>query len=758
MSAFLDISSLFKLKESYEITFDKKDIPFPNSKIVLYDFFLSYKKGAEEKYYANHQILLDNIRRGNSIIDYFDEKEEKKIRTICRRGLKKFFILGEEHIFHARAQEKVDQRIMDHTYHDIEKAINNKEVVTIYELEKANGENCQISYVEPLQSWIIASKNQSILLRKENDILLYTENIPLLKKIGRTWFKILSQLNEAEIEQLKLELNKGLNLIGEFCGNKDHQTLVPINEENIFFFAIVNINSFDTCIAPPQAISFFQNFKLSHVKIIYTKIIQKSNLFYDELMSIYEKVASQSLDKNGEGSVLYFTGKDAQNNERTLSLCKIKSLEYKIFKTIRMVFYRIKRKDKVPKNLLNFLDNQLEKIVKHCKAYREINFYKEIAHILAEEMTSLNNNKFYKEVMNNFKLYIDKAINKIESKSEAKILDFKIDPQVQNEEKQENKKKDEKLVYVLLPMGIPNMGKSSFLKNSIFPISKEKGFETYSISTDEIRGNLIEEVKKRNPGKSLDQDFLMDKTRKSSDDEFLKELKSISNKIKHSKESKHLFFIDKNHPPNALKKTISCIESILKGYNNIKLFFIGVVPSCKESIKLGYKNFPFSSDFVLSCMARSIFRKEHETLSGEPLHVIGIIFFFVTLYGGVKFSEELALNNGLNYIIDLPFVREEKASTNFNAKTIESFNQTLKNYSQKYKESKELNYFVEVLQNEIEEKKNSLELMFNIDQKFFDEKFRSEIERMDGGRAIEDEEENWIEEDFDMGEESDNNE
>lgn len=41
-----------------------------------------------------------------------------------------------------------------------------KAKVHIYRLNKANGENAQISYFPPLNSWVISSKNVSIFVRE----------------------------------------------------------------------------------------------------------------------------------------------------------------------------------------------------------------------------------------------------------------------------------------------------------------------------------------------------------------------------------------------------------------------------------------------------------------------------------------------------------------------------------------------------------------------------------------------------------------
>ena len=40
-------------------------------------------------------------------------------------------------------------------------------------MSKANGENCQVSYFEELDAWVIASKNVALLARSAKDIDYY---------------------------------------------------------------------------------------------------------------------------------------------------------------------------------------------------------------------------------------------------------------------------------------------------------------------------------------------------------------------------------------------------------------------------------------------------------------------------------------------------------------------------------------------------------------------------------------------------------
>lgn len=47
--------------------------------------------------------------------------------------------------------------------------------VELFQLVKANGENCQISYIDLVDSWLISSKNVSLLAKNVEDIEKYSE-------------------------------------------------------------------------------------------------------------------------------------------------------------------------------------------------------------------------------------------------------------------------------------------------------------------------------------------------------------------------------------------------------------------------------------------------------------------------------------------------------------------------------------------------------------------------------------------------------
>ena len=110
-------------------------------------------------------------------------------------------------------------------------------------MEKANGENCQISYISQIDHWVIASKNVSLIAKSRADLEKYKENtrFNFAYLIGVTFFEILESRNISQ-KNLKDDI-KNMTLVGEYCGNPQHVHLIDYKNSDIRFYAIVDINS-----------------------------------------------------------------------------------------------------------------------------------------------------------------------------------------------------------------------------------------------------------------------------------------------------------------------------------------------------------------------------------------------------------------------------------------------------------------------------------------------------------------------------------
>ncbi|CAG9316924.1 unnamed protein product [Blepharisma stoltei] len=419
-------------------------IPFDND-YILYDISTKSKGCDEDKTYIKDDLIRTNIRRGNSIFvkpqkeikKYIDPEKLIKdngkdiiIENIlwARKGLSKFFDLSIEFLNHRQTKNLMltgsfsgsfpislssshKEAIRRMIFYEAEFALLREgATIDLYKLNKANGENAQFSYSPHLNAWIIASKNVSLAARVSEDLKIYSNNrYEFVKVIGEEWFKILLNLNEQELEELKQDLT-GFTIAGEYVGDLNHQHLVRYQKIDIMFYAYINNESSRPCLPPLRASALFAKYRLKSVKMEHVGNFASLAVFYSALENLYKSISSQSLESEEEGSVIYIVKNDhtenhlltsasetisqenfdfymnpefysAVNSQETLSLCKIKTLEYRIFRKLRQKAKAISSK-KNPANaliLLNKLKKEVKDLVKDYELPRPLDYYFEIA-------------------------------------------------------------------------------------------------------------------------------------------------------------------------------------------------------------------------------------------------------------------------------------------------------------------------------------------------------------------------------------------
>jgi hypothetical protein len=100
-----------------------------------------------------------------------------------------------------------------------------------------------------------------------------------------------------------------------------------------------------------------------------------------------------------------------------------------------------------------------------------------------------------------------------------------------------------------------------------------------------------------------------------------------------SKETNHVFFIDKNHPESAIKPCVKNIDEKSALFANLKVKKVALLPAYKQRLQeKGHYSYPFSSAYVLSCLRRVILRPEHLTLEGSEEEKSNIVLSFTNLF------------------------------------------------------------------------------------------------------------------------------
>ena len=328
---------------------DKRGI---STKIIDFSF---NKKGIEENnIYLNNPEYFSYFRRGFSLYELNDKL------IILRKGLIKFNelpydfykIYGKnkyELFFDYKDSEENNlesrtnfQELLKSIFYPIYKYLSKKNKITIYKLLKANGENAQIGYNQQLKNWVIASKNVSLICKNRND--LYDNYEPLHKnsfkptryniafQIALCWFDILEDKSEEEINEIKTCMNNR-TFCGEYCGNQYHEHLIRHTKHTIYFYSIVeNNDNNNICLPIEETFDIFKKLKLEYVKYSFVGTYNNKNELFEGIQKIYKSIAEKSILYEEEGDVLYFVNDD---DKKVISLCKVKTLEYKIYRKLR---------------------------------------------------------------------------------------------------------------------------------------------------------------------------------------------------------------------------------------------------------------------------------------------------------------------------------------------------------------------------------------------------------------------------------------
>ena len=305
----------------------------------LKDISLHKKGPLEDKLYANNPIYYKNIRRGNTILEIYEPNNSIPIEKVfCRRGLLKFYDLSLDIIEFTKNSKKtkfltkMQKKIQKIIFENIETLPSDSfKNVAIYKIYKENGEHCQIGYIKTIDCWLIASKNVTILVRCAKDLEFYIKERHYWPKIiAETWFHYLDTLPLEKLNELKMTIN-GFTLLGEHCGNPKHTHIIEYKKIDIIFYAIVeNNNPRIICQDPLKAFALFKTFGLNTSRIEVFKDFCDLDGFINKIDDLLREIERSGVEKEGEGAVVYISHK-----EEVISMCKMKTIEYLIFRDLR---------------------------------------------------------------------------------------------------------------------------------------------------------------------------------------------------------------------------------------------------------------------------------------------------------------------------------------------------------------------------------------------------------------------------------------
>jgi len=193
----------------------------------------------------------------------------------------------------------------------------------------------------------------------------------------------------------------------------------------ILFYALVDLRGYRTCNPLFKAEDLINKHGLPIVKIAPRKECSNRKELIEILKELSKEVAQNTIEEDAEGSVLYFERKgETPDQTEILSLCKLKTLEYRIYRKLRE-----KLKNLIAKELT--VEKQMENFKKEthqlCKEYlppRPLDYYFKIAKLAFEFLDSHREDGRKLGLGNRFLQFLN-IVRECEAKgAQPKLADF----------------------------------------------------------------------------------------------------------------------------------------------------------------------------------------------------------------------------------------------------------------------------------------------------------------------------------------------
>lgn len=715
LDAFFLFEALQTSSHLKNIRINKWEVPYYRE-LILYDYCMDLTGDQEDRLYVKKSFYHDNIRRGNTIIQILDKNTNHlKTTFFGRKGLRKFFDLREEYIDFNLKQisnddfiEKMDARATVFTpsehfklnnliFNPIKEAFENKSEIEVFKLLKANGENCQIAWIDTVQSWIIASKNVSLLARNEDDIELYQkERFNYAKLIAKTWFTILQRIEArgADIISLKSFLKKH-TFVGEYVGNPDCQHLVHYQQLDILFFAIINNQIDEECLSPLESFKVFSQYYLNTVRIEDIGVFKTFDDLNRGLKLLYMQISSAELELEQEGCVLYFL---STKSKQILSLCKIKTLEYKIFRKLReKLRYFIKYYYNLKFEPFQSFYNEVEELCQVNKPPKPLDFYYKICQFSIDFIdenvneASIVHQRFVTFLYCVIQVMSNNSSLTISMLKEANIssiwpnynLEYILKYQFKNSSKthkknftNNNNNNDEiimapksnnnnnivisikKKLFLIIPIMLPGNGKTFLIPYLHEALISEKNFSWEAISSDKIRKECMSNLAQRQP--TCKEEKLFEQTGKIANINLTKNIEFQIRNIRNSNKEFNFLFIDKNHTPNTFEKVIENARKMVP--EGVELSIVALCPECNNKNQITTEQahfYPFSWKYFFTCLYRVQNRTEHETLVGKGEKSANVMIMYLQLFRDFLLSDQNLKQTGFDSVVRIDLTEEQ---------------------------------------------------------------------------------------------------
>jgi hypothetical protein len=643
--------------------------------IVLKDVSIRGKGPAEDMIYAGCKGIHVNVRRGSSFVLFKDSQQV----TCARRGLRKFYDLYPEYLEYnlgnlttldgkIGVKEPAENKsIHKKIFSNLKELLDlGSETVTLIETNKANGENAQISWVPELEVWSIGSKNVTMLLRTSDDVSLYIgDRFHYAELIAREWFLILKRLKDDKIAAIKDCLASN-TLVGEYVGNPSYQHLVKYEKQGFLFYALVPKQSTAEAVNPKEAFEKIKALGLQSVSFKEHGGIKTWVELNTKLKELYKAVRESTIETKEEGLVIYIVKRGADGQETLVSLSKLKTLEYVIFRKLREKLRALTEKKLTREQIETKFQEEVKTIIGMNTTPRELSFYFDVAkRALDFAQTVEDLSLIFGHFVTFLSIVVYCSINTVPIsmgffeksvtqellatpwskysalKSKLKVSDT-YTPKIPR-------------TIVFIPLTIPGMGKSHLYKDVVKSYCEENGLTVRLVSSDQIRHAEMGRLRQKEA--NLTENVLFAKSREPADHAFSK---LLIHYLKERSNEDKIIYIDKNHPPNAIKKTIELIHAHKPANSDVRL--LALMPKSKPgpTLTIGDKevSYPFSLELCLNCLVTVQTRKEHETLNGTGVDSASVVIMFYNMFRDFKFDGTLLKDLGFNGGISMDFFGE----------------------------------------------------------------------------------------------------
>lgn len=332
-------------------------------------------------------VYRDTIRKGNTIIVCKDVTNGEIVEAyFVKRGLKKSKATTYEQI-QAIDLDKIDrsqenpgiglsdkclQQIVDHL-----KGGKHCTVDLVKETKK-NGMKALIGYDDFTCCWVIGTERMTIAVYKEDDIEMYTDSaLHEVKQAAYCFLDILREFSAKELDQLKNDL-KGFTLVGEYFGDYTIQHTVRYNREGLVFYAQVPNDQNVLCYPPENTINLLKKHGLPFSKYEICRNLKSTSDVLEALCDLANHIEQATLQESEEGAIIFIV-LQREMQQKILVTSKIKTLEYRIYKQLRLRVFEHIDLSKEPRDQYELFNEEIYDIIKNADLHHSVNYYLNIA-------------------------------------------------------------------------------------------------------------------------------------------------------------------------------------------------------------------------------------------------------------------------------------------------------------------------------------------------------------------------------------------